>query len=469
MSNFETSKLAPQPGPQSEFLRSSADISFFGGAAGSGKSWALLMAPLRWASNGRFGAVIFRRTYPEIEAEGGLWDESEQIYPRLGATGSRGSMAWWFPSGSVISFSHMSEEADRYRWKSAQIPWIGFDQIETFTENQFWYMLSRNRSMCGAPLQIRATCNPDPDSFVARMVDWYIDKSTGYPIKERSGKLRYFARSGDALEWADSPLELVKSLGTECMPQSFTFISATIQDNPILLRENPKYLSNLRALSLVDNEQLEKGNWMIRASAGNVFRRSWFPVVDAVSVDVDIVRYWDLAATEKGGDWSCGTKMARDRTTGKYCVMDVQRFQRNPWETERAIVATAGQDGRHVSVGLSQDPGQAGKWEVDHLVRALDGYSVITHREEGDKVQRAKPFSAQAGAGNVSLLRGAWVEDFLRELENFPSTGWHDDQVDSASNGYYVLAHTLFRMPEPEGSSRVFDAWTARQDRTVLA
>lgn len=460
-------RVRSQRGPQTAFLRSDADIVIYGGSAGGGKSWALLVAPLRWVGNPHFGAVIFRRTYPEIEAEGGLWDESETIYPLVGGVGSRHAMTWNFPGGGAISFSHMADEADRLRWMGAQVPFIGFDQLETFTETQFWYMMSRNRSSCGTPLQIRATCNPNPDSFVARLVEWYIDPATGYPIKERSGRRRYFARAGDAFDWADTPNELIRRHGKECMPKSFTFIAATIQDNPILLRKNPRYLSNLRAMSLVDNEQLEKGNWKIRASAGLVFKREWFPVVDAAPTDANVIRYWDLAATEDG-DWSCGCRVARARETGVYYVADVVRFRANPYDTEQAIKTIASQDGRAVTIGLSQDPGQAGKWEVDHLVRALDGYSVITHREEGDKVQRANPFSAQAGAGNVKLVRGAWNEDFLRELENFPSVGWHDDQVDAASNGYYILAHRLVMLPD-QGMSSLYEAWTARADRSIIA
>lgn len=428
MKGNDSTFISPQPGPQTAFLASNSDIVIYGGAAGGGKSFGLLMAPLRFIGNPRFGAVIFRRTYPEISSEGGLWDESEQIYPLVGGKGSRSSMTWWFPSGASITFSHMAEAADRFRWKSAQVPFIGFDQVETFTADQFWYMLSRNRSMSGVPLWIRATCNPDPDSFIAEIIKWWVDQRTGYPVKERSGARRWFARIGNELEWADSAEELVGKYGPETLPKSVTFIAATIQDNQILLLKNPQYLANLRALPKVDNEQLERGNWLIRASAGLVFRREWMPVVESCPAGCDVVRYWDLASVEGGGDWSCGVKMARERSSGRYFVQNVRRFQMTPYDTEKAILATASQDGAPVTIGLSQDPGQAGKWEVDHLVRALDGYSVITHREEGDKVQRAKPFSAQCQAGNVSLVRGDWNEPFLRELENFPSAAWHDDQ-----------------------------------------
>ena len=71
-------------------------------------------------------------------------------------------------------------------------------------------MLSRNRSMCGVRPYIRATCNPDADSWVADLVSWYIDSDTGYPIPKRSGAIRYFVRHDNKLFWADTRQELIK-------------------------------------------------------------------------------------------------------------------------------------------------------------------------------------------------------------------------------------------------------------------
>ena len=118
-----------------------------------------------------------------------------------------------------------------------------FDELTHFSAKQFWYMLSRNRTMCGIKPYVRATCNPDPDSWVAEFISWWIDQETGYPIPERSGVIRYMVRVGDAIHWADSPAELahhtmLDDSGAEVPipPKSVTFISAKLTDNKALMR-----------------------------------------------------------------------------------------------------------------------------------------------------------------------------------------------------------------------------------------
>ncbi len=162
----ETRTLRPQPGPQETWLSSGADIAIYGGSAGGGKSWALLFEPLRHVANPGFGAVIFRRTMPMITNEGGLWDESMGLYPLAGATPMIGSHDWRFPSGANVGFRHLQHEVTKLDWQGAQVALIGFDELTHFTESQFFYMFSRNRSMCGVRPYIRATTNPDAASWV---------------------------------------------------------------------------------------------------------------------------------------------------------------------------------------------------------------------------------------------------------------------------------------------------------------
>jgi hypothetical protein len=133
-------ELKPQPGPQEQFLSSSADIVIYGGAAGGGKSFALLMEPLRHINNPKFGAVIFRKNANQITAEGGLWDTSDGIYPYIGGKGTKNPRPTWkFPKGAKISFAHLEYEKDKFAWQGSQIAFIGFDELTHFTESQFFY------------------------------------------------------------------------------------------------------------------------------------------------------------------------------------------------------------------------------------------------------------------------------------------------------------------------------------------
>jgi len=204
-------RIEPQPGPQEAFLRSRCDITIYGGAAGGGKTWALLIEPLRHVANPDFGAVIFRRTNPQIMAQGGLWDESAKVYPLLGAAPNKTLALWRFPSGSKVKFAHLQHTQNMYDWMGSQIPMIGWDQLEHFTEEEFFYLLSRNRSTCGIRPYVRATCNPDASSWLAAFIGWWIDQTTGYPIPERAGQLRWFVRRNDELIWAE-PLKIADVL-----------------------------------------------------------------------------------------------------------------------------------------------------------------------------------------------------------------------------------------------------------------
>lgn len=440
----EVKEIRPQPGSQERSLGTSADISVYGGAAGAGKTFSLLMEPLRHIDNPRFGAVIFRRTYPQITNEGGLWDTSAEIYPLCGGIPKSATAEWIFPSGAKVKFAHMQYEDDRFQWDGAQIPFIGFDQLESFSFRQFFYMLSRNRSTCGVVPYIRATCNPDPDHWLRHFMAWWIDEKTGLPIMARSGVIRWFVILNNETHWADTKEELTVRFGKTTRPKSFTFIPGNIRDNQILLTQNPEYLANLQALPQVDMERLLGGNWNVRETAGTILKRIWFEIVEAAPALVDHIRYWDRAGTEAKKataktSWTAGCRMGKD-AKGVYYITGMERFQGHPLEVELSLKNTATQDGRGVRIGIEQDPAQAGKMEALYQVRNLAGYNVMVNPVRESKGARVKPFSAQAKAGNVKLVRGQWNEDFLREAENFDGTeDCVSDQIDACSGAFLLL------------------------------
>lgn len=261
----EQHMIAPHAGPQTQFLRSTADIAIYGGAAGSGKSYALLLDPIRHIHVPRFRCAIFRRTSEQIRTGGGLWDESCDIYPLVGGTGREQMLDWRWPCGSTIRFEQLQHEQTKLEYHGSQLAMEGFDELTMFTESQFFYLVSRNRTTCGVKPYIRATCNADSRSWVAKFIAWWIDQDTGFPIPERSGVKRYFVRAEDDLVWADSRAEL-RAKYPDKNSKSVTFIPAKLSDNQTLMLKNPEYLDNLMALPRIERQRLLEGNWKVSES-----------------------------------------------------------------------------------------------------------------------------------------------------------------------------------------------------------
>jgi len=445
----------PQQGPQEAFLSSPADIVIYGGAAGGGKTYALLMEPLRHIGNKDFGAVIFRRESVQITNEGGLWDTALTLYPTQGgAPRLLPKPTFKFPSGAKVTFAHLNLETDVLDWQGSQIPLIGFDELTHFERSQFFYMLSRNRSTCGVRPYIRATCNADAESWVAEFIAWWIDQTTGHPIPERSGVIRWFCRVADALRWGDSPEELAERFDVgvnDC--KSLTFIAASVHDNRKLMEADPGYLANLKALARVERERLLGGNWKVKPAAGMYFKRHEATLIPKVPDDVvRWCRAWDFAATEPSEDnpdpdWSAGVKMGL-RKNGRYVVAGLVHERKKAGAIRDIVKRTAEHDGRETVISIPEDPGQAGKDQAENYVRHLSGWPVRRRRPSGDKVLRAEPFAAQWQVGMVDVVVGPWNEVFFAEIEGFPpsSTG-HDDIVDAAADGFAQLAGAVDATP----------------------
>lgn len=292
--------IRPQEGFQMKASATSADIAILGGAAGLGKTFILLLESLRHKHNPKFGSVYFRRTTPQIRNEGGLWDTSEEIYPLAKAKPKQHSLEWEFPSGATVSFRHLEHEKDKLEWQGAQIPLLVFDELTHFTETMFFYMLSRNRSTCGVEPYVRATCNPDPDSWVAHLIEWWIDQETGFPIPERDGVLRYFARDGNNYIWGDSVEEVYEKgkyfleepvtasgLPVSNFIKSITFITGSIYGNKELLKVNPQYLGNLLSQDAATVAALFRGNWKAVVSADDIYDHAPFSGMFVNMFDVD--------------------------------------------------------------------------------------------------------------------------------------------------------------------------------------
>ena len=366
----------------------------YGGSAGGGKSDALLMGALQYVDTPGYSALLLRRTYADLSLPGALMDRAHEW---LGPTAARWrdvDKTWSFPSGAKVTFGYLEHEKDIYRYQSAAFQFCGYDELTQFTEPQYRYLFSRLRRLTDSdvPLRMRAASNP----------------------------------GGVGHEWVKQRFLI------EGRSQGRVFIPATLMDNPFLDQE--AYRESLQNLDPVTRQQLLDGDWSAR-QPGGLFRREWFEIVAESPAPAKWVRFWDKASTEpeagKNPDWTAGVLLGTH--DGLYYVKDVKRLRTTPRGVEQVIAQTAAIDGELLPVRIEQEPGSSGVDTIDHYRRrVLRGYNFRGIRSTGSKVERAGPVSSAAEAGNVKLVRGPWIGDYLDELEAFPE-GSHDDQVDATS------------------------------------
>src|SRR5262245_28539479 len=176
--------------------------------------------------------------------------------------------------------------------------------------------------------------------------------------------------------------------------------------------------------------------------AGKLTNRNWIKILPeypdlAHSVGgFKVVRCWDLAATEEGGDYMVGTLMAYSRQRDITILLDVVRGQLSPSKVEELVAKVALRDGPAVPICIEREPGSSGKLLVENYARnLLRGYDVEPIPANDGKLVRAQPFLAAAEAGKVYIVKAKWNEDWLQEYDDFPG-GDHDDQVDTAAAAY---------------------------------
>lgn len=441
-------RIGPNPGPQSAAYASSADITVYGGQAGGGKTFlTLLRMAVHADQHANYAGVIFRRELPMVKVGGGLWEESLGLYPAFKAKPNSADLFWRFGNRSMIQFRSLQHETDMVNYQGAQLAEFCFEEATHFTEAQFWYLFSRLRTTCGMRARCMMTCNPDPDSWVRRLIDWWIGVD-GLAIPERAGAKRWFLRDGDSLVWGDSPADVRAAAPAHLKrktPKSVRFIPATLADNP---KGDKNYRSTLEALPLVERERLLGGNWNVRAVAGSYFKRSYFEVVDRIPGNVvKRVRGWDLAGTEASKDnpnpdWTVGVALSQ-LEDGRMVIDHAEFLRESPAKVDNALKNTASSDGLRTVQALWQDPAQAGKAQRDYIVGMLRGYRVRFVVASEDKETYAGPVSSDAENGKILVLRGPWNEMLFSQLESFPSKGKKKDAVDALSRAHREIAKPL--------------------------
>ena len=235
---------------QEIFLSRFEDEALYGGAAGGGKSEALVVEALRQVHIPHYRALILRKTYPELSE---LIDKSQRYYRGAfpAAQWSEARHEWRFPSGAKISFGAMQHTNDRFKYQGRAYDYIAFDELTHFTQDEYLYLLSRNRaSGPGTRVYLRASANPGGIGH-----GW---------VKAR------FLTPAPPMQtiWEDVSM-LTPDGAVLNAKRSRIFVPSTVFDNQILLKNDPAYAARLAALPDADKRALLYGDW--DAFAGQVF------------------------------------------------------------------------------------------------------------------------------------------------------------------------------------------------------
>lgn len=442
-------KHIPHPTQQLFLLQSGQEV-LYGGAAGGGKSDALLMSALQYVDVPGYSALLLRRTWPDLSLPGAIMDRAREWLQDTDASPREGGRTWVFPSGARITFGYLQHDKDKYRYQSAEFQFIGFDELTQFHQPMYEYMFSRIRRPNLVCLRCRKTVRryngphgpqwkhtnsantcteliPDP-----KTVQQYGPSPSGVTLFDVPLRMRSATNPGGiGHSWVRD-----RFIDPELRLPEAVFIPATLSDNPSLDQET--YRKNLAFLNPVDRERLMNGDWDVMEE-GAYFQRHWFKFLNERPNDHRIkwARYWDLAATPDG-DWTAGCLMGLN-PDGEWIIADVRRMRGTPREVERFIEATAIEDGRSIPIRMEQEPGSSGVMTIDYYRRKiLVGYDFRSDKKVGDKQTRANPVSSSAEAGNIWLVTGRWNRDFLDEVSLFPN-GAHDDQVDAMTGAFSVL------------------------------
>lgn len=459
--------LAPSSKKQEMFVRShlegydyegnsvgGADITIFGGAAGAGKSHMLLMSALPFVHMKHYRGVVIRRTTPQLR--GSVFDAAKEMYGSVApSTKIRDKdMQFIFESGATVKMIHQEHTKSKYDIQGWEISQCLIDEVQQLPEENFLYAISRLRTKADMNAHLKASCNPDYDTFLRKYLEdaGYLDKE-GFPREDMCGVITFCGQIDGKMTFRLTR-ELWDAEFPSVTPMKFMFIGATCKDNPKLLEMEPTYLSKLENLPRVERDRLLYGNWFAREQASGYFKREW--VGDPISTyqvprGCRIVRAWDLACTlpseeYSDPDWTVGVKMAKD-DTGNLYILDVVRFRERPAKVNQTVLETALIDGEEVTVVLPQDPGAAGKVAFDHLASALfdQGFTVRKAKTERAKLKRFEPFAAMAENGMVKVVKGDWNDKYFDELEVFDGgKKHHDDQVDATSDAAKELCNGRF-------------------------
>lgn len=315
-------KIISQRGGQENLLSCNADIIIGGGSRGGSKSYSLLLEGLKDLDNKEFKAILFRKEKDDLSD---LVDTSDSVYGDFGSYNrSKDDMTWNFSSGGSLKFQYYSDAIEDFkkRMQGKQYSYIGIDEITHIEYPKFKYLITTNRNAHGIRNRFWGTCNPDPDSWVAQFIDWWIDED-GFPIPERIGKIRYCFMDGDNINdvyWGNTKKEAYEQCKDiidriwdesysrygrpeDLFVKSVAFVEAKLADNVQLMRSDPTYLASLGGQSEEQRSRDLEGNWKFKSKGDDMIKMTHMDDFynNAQQID-DGVRRVSCDAAFDGGD-----------------------------------------------------------------------------------------------------------------------------------------------------------------------
>jgi predicted phage terminase large subunit-like protein len=422
-----TPYIAETPTPkQQAFLLLNCQEAMYGGAAGPGKSSALLMAALQWVDTPGYAALILRRTYADLALPGAIMDRSHTWLRGTDAHWNDRDKTWTFPSGATLTFGYLAAESDKYRYQSSEFQTVCFDELTQFTETQYTYLFSRLRRKADldVPLRMRVASNPGGGGHA-----WVYDRF----MPDLTDAARAHRRKTGRV-----------------------FIPGRMVDNPYI--DQAAYRKSLAELDDVTRRQLEEGLW-ITDPAARPFDTAWwrgqnrYGDLGTPGAPIVVGRYHSYDTATKTGQHNAYTALVVGEVTADYRLII-----RDVWQAKMMVphladavrdkAAAGNRDGRLQAViiedmssgtGIVQTLGLGADW----LARMLVPFKPANY---GDKVQRAQQAALWCKRGCVLLPQPSpaapWLYDFERQLFNFPDTE-HKDMVDAFSQLCIYLEHIL--------------------------
>jgi len=410
----------PNEGPQTEFLAADEKDVLYGGAAGGGKSYAMLIDPLRYCHKKAHRALILRRSMPELRE---LIDKSRELYPQAfpGCKFKEVEKVWNFPSGAKVEFGFLERDADVYRYQGQAYSWIGFDEITHLPTEFGWNYLASRLRTTDPEIKTYLRCTANPGGIGATWVKKrYVDSGT--PNESRVGE--------DGL--------------------TRKFIPARLVDNPYLANDGV-YEQMLMSLPPVQRKQLLEGNWDVNEGAAFV---EFDPEVHIVS-PFQIPITWERI---KGIDYGYASESACvwgavDRSDGTLIIYrELYRKGLTGEDLGRIITEMEMQDPFSVSGVLDTSA-----WSRTGTTGPTVGETLV---KQGHKLRRADKNRIQGKIqiheylkvqpnGRPKLQIFNTCPSLIKELQSIPLDSRNPEDVDThaADHAYDALRYLIMSRP----------------------